>query len=896
MAEEDFFRGIPSPIDTRRTSDVNPFQTLFQAQAVAAAQEKEPPGPQGFMENAADIGGAGAAGIGRGVVSLPGIVGDVGQLVSRSPAYGAWVANRVSELRGKSPEGTAKKAYEAATKLIEASMTPQERAGMEYRIAGIPFPTGQKLVETVANNMLPQIKYEGKTPTSRVIGTIGEFAGQVPGTSLVTGGTRALLRAPKAAGIGTTLARETGTAVGAGTASGLAGEALRGTQDEAAARVLGAIPGALAGRAAAGRFTPGAATERGQRIAGDILRKTEPTLPGAVPPLSSELIEGVSPTAGQAFGPRITALERVVSPDTKESVSPVSAQQSRSLENMRSAAADVPDEIRAAAPNAAGAYGPDLATASEQAQKLYRAVQEPTKDAYDAAWQHPAFKQARYTQKSVLGAISQAEKDMGRMAQSSIPAPIREKIDILKGRYPGNAIPFEDVQSLKADLNALVRSPTVEPSTRTAAIALTTKIDDVMTDTNSVAKMFMRGVKPDEVGPAFDRARTLAREYKTVFDTPTTGPLNEVYPKGHPLAGQRVIPPEEFLSKILKTPDQALAKYRELQGVNGLDISAPVSDWIVTNIRGNNAVITPEMVANVRSKSPSMDTLIREIPGLEQRLDLITQSSRVSQVADSLTSAIQKDPARLAAWLRNNQRELATNLPPESVDFVNRLRRSSELLRRTNVKEELPAQVAKNLDILSKGDLFTLLHGRMLGIGAGAATGFAAGKAIGMTLPTQIALEALGAGAGAAGVGVMTPVKRAAANIVYGTTQQDAMAALQRAMVDPEFAKFLAQKPSEANAMKLRGLLRETVARGAPAGFAAERLPDQSPPPKKTTEEKFRELTIPVGRPARATGGAVNLRALANMARKAVTKSTENLLRAPDEHVVKALEVANRQI
>lgn len=49
-------------------------------------------------------------------------------------------------------------------------------------------------------------------------------------------------------------------------------------------------------------------------------------------------------------------------------------------------------------------------------------------------------------------------------------------------------------------------------------------------------------------------------------------------------------------------------------------------------------------------------------------------------------------------------------------------------------------------------------------------------------------------------------------------------------------------------------------------------------------------------RPARATGGAVNLRALANSARKAVTKSTEDLLKTPDEHVVKALEVANRHI
>lgn len=49
-------------------------------------------------------------------------------------------------------------------------------------------------------------------------------------------------------------------------------------------------------------------------------------------------------------------------------------------------------------------------------------------------------------------------------------------------------------------------------------------------------------------------------------------------------------------------------------------------------------------------------------------------------------------------------------------------------------------------------------------------------------------------------------------------------------------------------------------------------------------------------RPKRASGGAVNLKALANAARKAVTKSTEDLLKTPDEHVVKALEIANRHI
>lgn len=50
------------------------------------------------------------------------------------------------------------------------------------------------------------------------------------------------------------------------------------------------------------------------------------------------------------------------------------------------------------------------------------------------------------------------------------------------------------------------------------------------------------------------------------------------------------------------------------------------------------------------------------------------------------------------------------------------------------------------------------------------------------------------------------------------------------------------------------------------------------------------------GRTHRATGGAVNLSALAKVAKKAVTQSTEDLLKTPDEHVVKALDVANRNI
>jgi hypothetical protein len=49
-------------------------------------------------------------------------------------------------------------------------------------------------------------------------------------------------------------------------------------------------------------------------------------------------------------------------------------------------------------------------------------------------------------------------------------------------------------------------------------------------------------------------------------------------------------------------------------------------------------------------------------------------------------------------------------------------------------------------------------------------------------------------------------------------------------------------------------------------------------------------------RPARATGGAVNLHALAKAAKKHVTTSTEQLLNEHDDTVAKALEVANKHI
>lgn len=882
------FRSFSTPPSAPREDT---YELIRKARELREAGPSATQEPTTYGEIAKDIAGAGGAGIARGLLSIPGIIGDVGQLYERSPAYAAWVQQRVQELRGNAAPGTAMQAYKTAIAPIEARMTPEEQAGREYTIGGVKFPTGQSIVEGAAKKF-PQVKYEGKTVPARVVGTVGEFFGGIPATSAVTGATRMALRAPRAAGLAPGLSREVLTTTGAGTTSGILGETFRGTQDEAAARVLGILPGALAGRAAAGRL-PGAATERGQRIAGEIVRRTDENVAPSPRFYSEDFIEGVRPTSAQVFGPRMKALEEAV-PGAREAAETQSGVSRVALE--RSAAA-IPEEIQPG--GVRETYANPMSISSAEAQNLYRAVQEPARLAYEMAWDHPAFTQARYNSQAVGNAIDSAFKEMGT-ARLSIGNNLTAQIEALRN-YKGGQVPFADVQRLKADANAVLRDPSAPPSAITAAKAISTKLDEMMTDTKNVSNIFMKGVTPGEVGPAFENARRMTREYKSTFETPTTKPLSETHGPYHAQAGSAIIEPEVFLSKVFGSPDEALAKYRELQGISGLDVARPASDWIVSKILGGKSFITAEMIANFR-KNPGYDALIREIPALEARLDTIASTGRANQIIMSLTDAVQRDPAKLADWIRKNRGDInAYVVDPEARFFIDQVNRSANALKKLPIKNQLPENAAKTLDTLAKGDMFTLLHGRAAGALAGAGAGYGAGAALGMTLPMQIATEALGAAAGAYGSNVVgTGVRSLASRIVYGTTQQDAMAALQRAAVDPNFARFLAQKPSEANAMKLRGFLREIAARGPALGVAAERLPDQSPPPEKTTEEAYRELmeqrrplTI---RPGRATGGAVNLRALANAAKKHVTRSTQDLLNEHDDTVAKALEIANKHI
>ena len=142
-------------------------------------------------------------------------------------------------------------------------------------------------------------------------------------------------------------------------------------------------------------------------------------------------------------------------------------------------------------------------------------------------------------------------------------------------------------------------------------------------------------------------------------------------------------------------------------------------------------------------------------------------------------------------------------------------------------------------------------------------------------------------------------------------------------MIDPKLALAVGAVgaiPGAISAVRASPTIQSTLANRAPpsvarpyrypdvrtglplATGAAPEISQTVPPVLQMLEEQQRVSSQdPSGstspnRPARASGGAVNLNALAKMAKKHVTSSTEQLLNQNDDTVAKALEIANRHI
>lgn len=247
-------KGAAPPVSAKSADDFSELDTALAAPKSASAPAKaphqakrwnppqpaqaktaEPSKPLGFSDTAADIGktaaAQGALGASADIVGLPASVNQLWQ--KGSGALGSLGA-RAKEAIGLAPRGSAEQAIALAKQQAASKMSASDKAGDTSNIFGWEAPTAQSVEKGLVKGF-PALGYAPKTQAAKIIGA---GARAVP-TALVAGPEGLIGRAAMGAG--------------AAIASELAGEATEGTPYEPYARLLAGVVGApVAGKLARG--------------------------------------------------------------------------------------------------------------------------------------------------------------------------------------------------------------------------------------------------------------------------------------------------------------------------------------------------------------------------------------------------------------------------------------------------------------------------------------------------------------------------------------------------------------------------------------------------------------------------------------------------------------------
>ena len=196
----------------------------------------EPP-DQFSEEGVKDVGKGLLSGVAKGVVGVPGIVGDVASLSSYAAPALKYGVGKVREFLDPSAPAGADEAWKEATKAIEEAKTVEEKAGTHSRVMGVDFPTSRGMQEFAKKQGVPGMDYDPSTPGGRILSTVGEFGGSALGFGapgmIAKGGTKAALKAAISP-----------ATLGAGAAAGTAHEVM---PDSVLAPIVGTFLGAGVG-------------------------------------------------------------------------------------------------------------------------------------------------------------------------------------------------------------------------------------------------------------------------------------------------------------------------------------------------------------------------------------------------------------------------------------------------------------------------------------------------------------------------------------------------------------------------------------------------------------------------------------------------------------------------
>jgi hypothetical protein len=193
-----------------------------QPAAQVAAPGRPAPAP---VSTAEDIAKAAGSGIAMGALAdIPGFIGSAGQLYDVATQKLGEIGERQKEAFGFTKPGTAAQAIELARKEAQKGKTQAELAGDVNKIFGVTLPTAQGMEKTI-RGIAPDLSYAPQTRAGKLVAST---ARALP--SGVLGG-------------GAPLLTRVGMAGASGLLSEAAGQAAEGTQYETAARLAGAVLG-----------------------------------------------------------------------------------------------------------------------------------------------------------------------------------------------------------------------------------------------------------------------------------------------------------------------------------------------------------------------------------------------------------------------------------------------------------------------------------------------------------------------------------------------------------------------------------------------------------------------------------------------------------------------------
>ena len=718
--------------------------------------------------------------------------------------------------------------------------------------------------------------YEPKTTAEKYVKTVGEF---LPGSFIGPGGAAIKL----AAGVGSALTSE------------LAGQTFAGSKAEPWARVAGSLAGGIGTAGTVGALSSRRAANIATR-AEDIAAKSAKeafTDPSAVAQKlgqgrPGDYVKGVEPTPAQVLGGQEAAgfEGRVSALGTKagmtEGEAAIRAQKEASKEafgsQIQGAKTSVPPVDVQTSYGIMGANPQSSAAGS-----VYSAIDDAAGRMEAAAkglWEAPELARATVYKNKSIDELQALVNSMPIAQRYMLSPEVQKMITEIKS-IPSSQIPFQELQALRSTIGGLSRAAykNNNDSAGYAHSLLSKKLATILNNEKNI----VFGDKTAAARSTWNEARTLTAQIHDLFD-----------PKA--IAQLRSGAPEASIQKLFSGVN-APENLRQARKIPNINIDRHVSDWLVGELTKNGSKVVSQADVQRFLANPKYGSLADQIPNLRSRIDQITRRAGESEVAaaarslsDRFNSLIDNgNPKAIYDFLSASGSSMKA-IDPQNARFFDAVQRSAKVLQSTG--KPMQPVTTKTIDRLADNNIFTILYGRAAGVlsegAALAALTNVAQKALNVSLTgAEIA-------AGAAGVSGITgrATNRITGffnDIIFSGTREQAIAKLQEAVRDPVVMRALLQKPDKTAAEALGKVLRGISIAGQPAALQ-----------KMREEEEPRPLTIRPNREGRATGGsvkgAVNLRALANAARKQVCQSTEDFLKESDDQVAKALEIANQHI